>query len=412
MWLAKDHESVQNSYSTIPAHEGLAPKLDVLRKLPLVPMEQQRLQPEDSLYQPGHYVGRFILFSRKTRYLSLQQSLTSWKLVSVSPASTISTSTTFSLSEFIDYIVSAPPNPPERISYPGNPMAHSTPTNWIIQFPSTVSSDTDPCVGFSFEQWPDPVQGSGGGAKYMFNVGESTNRAFAPILSTELPFDEFVTERRIPEPIFRNADPTVYGIPITHIYLDIAATPFSVSNVLKRKRVDDDATDIIVGVNADDLEEGHEEPLRKRVQGTKEALDTQDGHIIISDASTPPIPLANLLSTPPFTSKTLFMQTPVQAQEWRAMMVAIMFPRSRGVELPATTSNNSKQSKYAPGEAVPAPTSSSSIESTILPFTSTSTSSPSSFAARIWNCQSLVHIQDLILGMEEKKRRKRRTGSI
>ncbi|KAJ3858973.1 hypothetical protein EV359DRAFT_51550 [Lentinula novae-zelandiae] len=246
-------------------------------------------------------------------------------------------------------------------------MAHSTPTNWGIQFLSTVSSDTDPCVVFSFEQGPDTVQGSGGGAKYIFNVGENTNRAFTQskmswngtravfltgsprdrvgglssllmsfadgdpkypmrvigppgvnhllatqrsfvyrknisVLSTELPFDEFVMERRIPEPIFQDGNLTVYGIPITPIYLD-----------------------------------------------------------------------------------TLSTLTLAQAQEWREMMVAIMFPRSRGVELPATTSNNSKQSQYAKGEAIPAPTSSSSIDTTTLPSTSTSTSSPSSSAARSWD---------------------------
>ncbi|KAJ3891424.1 hypothetical protein GG344DRAFT_47464 [Lentinula edodes] len=234
-------------------------------------------------------------------------------------------------------------------------MAHSTPTNWDIQFLSTVSSDTDPCVVFSFEQGPDTVQGSGGGAKYIFNVGENTNRAFTQskmswngtravfltgsprdrvgglssllmsfadgdpkypvrvigppgvnhllatqrsfvyrknisILSTELPFNEFVTERRIPEPIFQDGNLTVYGIPITPIYLDVAAAPLAASNDLKRKRV---------------------------------------------------------------------------------------------VALPAT--NNSEPSKYAKGKAIPVPVSSSSIDSATLPSTSTSTSSPSSSARRSWN---------------------------
>ncbi|KAJ3810236.1 hypothetical protein F5876DRAFT_42180 [Lentinula aff. lateritia] len=255
-------------------------------------------------------------------------------------------------------------------------MAHSTPTNWSIQFLSTVSSDTDPCMVFSFEQGPETVQGSGGGAKYIFNVGENTNRAFTQskmswngtravfltgsprdrvgglssllmsfadgdpkypvrvigppglnhllatqrsfvyrknisILSTELPFDEFVTERRILEPIFQDGNLTVYGIPITPMYLDVAAAALIASNDLKRKR---------------------------------------DSDIIMSDASAPSTPLANLLSTPSFTPETLSTLTPAQAQEWREMMVAIMFPRSRGVELPATASNNSKQSKYAKEE--------------------------------------------------------------
>ncbi|KAF8830365.1 hypothetical protein HHX47_DHR2000395 [Lentinula edodes] len=345
-------------------------------------------------------------------------------------------------------------------------MAHSTPTNWSIQFLSTVSSDTDPCVVFSFEQGPDTVQGSGGGAKYIFNVGENTNRAFTQskmswngtravfltgvgrgmaiprgfsgsgefkgsprdrvgglssllmsfadgdpkypvkvigppgvnhllatqrsfvyrknisVLSTELPFNEFVTERRSPEPIFQDGNLTVYGIPITPIYLDVAAAPLAASNDLKRKRVGDDATNIVAGANADDFE-GHEEPPRKRVQVTKEALDMQDSNIIMSDASVPPIPLANLLSTPSFTPESLSTLTPAQAQEWREMMVAIMFPRSKGVELPAT--NNSEQSKYAKGKAIPVPNSSSSIDSATLPSTSTSTSSPSSSARRSWN---------------------------
>lgn len=191
-------------------------------------------------------------------------------------------------------------------------------------------------------------------------------------------------ERRIPEPIFQDGNLTVYGIPITPIYLDVAAAPLAAFNDLKRKRVDDDVTNIVADAN-DDLEEGHEEPPRKRVQGTKEALDMQDSNVVMSDASVPPISLANLLDTPSFTPETLSTLTLAQAQEWREMMVAIMFPRSRGVELPATTSNNSKQSQYAKGEAIPAPTSSSSIDTTTLPSTSTSTSSSSSSAARSWN---------------------------
>ncbi|KAJ3900331.1 hypothetical protein F5879DRAFT_426660 [Lentinula edodes] len=346
-------------------------------------------------------------------------------------------------------------------------MAHSTPTNWSIQFLSTVSSDTDPCVVFSFEQGPDTVQGSGGGAKYIFNVGENTNRAFTQskmswngtravfltgvgrgmaiprgfsgsgefkgsprdrvgglssllmsfadgdpkypvkvigppgvnhllatqrsfvyrknisVLSTELPFNEFVTERRSPEPIFQDGNLTVYGIPITPIYLDVAAAPLAASNDLKRKRVGDDATNIVAGANADDFE-GHEGPPRKRVQVTKEALDMQDSNIIMSDASVPPIPLANLLSTPSFTPESLSTLTPAQAQEWREMMVAIMFPRSKGVELPAT--NNSEQSKYAKEEVGTMRTNRT--------------------------CQSLVYIRDLELGMEEKKKKKKNRMNI
>ncbi|KAF9059057.1 hypothetical protein BDP27DRAFT_1407846 [Rhodocollybia butyracea] len=251
----------------------------------------------------------------------------------------------------------------------------TAPTNWSMQVLSTLTSDTDPCIVFSFAQSPDGRPGSG---KYIFNVGENTNRAFIqskanwsgtrgifltgvgrgvnrdrtgglagmlmtfadafnpsekekshpvavvgppgtkhllasmrgymyreslPVLPKQVPFD---VQETAPSPVFKDSLFTVYAIPIR-------PSPSS-SQLLKRKRQDDTET----------------EPPSKKIAA---AAHTDPDAPMSSASLDSELPieqnLASLLSSPSFGPSTLNTLSSAQSQEWRELMVDIMFPASR-----------------------------------------------------------------------------------
>ncbi|KAE9392021.1 hypothetical protein BT96DRAFT_924951 [Gymnopus androsaceus JB14] len=244
------------------------------------------------------------------------------------------------------------------------------PTNWCMSILSTTTSDTDPTFIFDFEQ---------PGEKYIFNAGQNTSRAFTqskwgvirtkgvfltgigekraaglasllmtfadagpafprmdvmgspglkhllasmrnfmyreslPVVSTEVPFREF-KPNPTPKPIFKDWNITVYAIPVYPSGSGYVSSSHSNTNTsessLKRKRSLADTAET-------------SSPIKK--QNTDGSIGEEDApmHSAEPFSSSDSASLTSLLSTPSFSPAAL---PPSQAQEWRDMMVDVMFP--------------------------------------------------------------------------------------
>ncbi|KAE9385771.1 hypothetical protein BT96DRAFT_928646 [Gymnopus androsaceus JB14] len=249
------------------------------------------------------------------------------------------------------------------------------PTNWCMSILSTTTSDTDPTFIFDFEQ---------PGEKYIFNAGQNTSRAFTqskwgvirtkgvfltgigekraaglasllmtfadagpafprmdvmgppglkhllasmrnfmyreslPVVSTEVPFSEF-KPNPIPKPIFKDWNITVYAIPIYPSGSGYVSSSHSNTNTsessLKRKRSLADTAET-------------SSPIKK--QNTDGSIGEEDAPMSTAEqsSSSDSASLTSLLSSPSFSPAAL---PPSQAQEWRDMMVDVMFPASKTI---------------------------------------------------------------------------------
>ncbi|KAE9395582.1 hypothetical protein BT96DRAFT_922720 [Gymnopus androsaceus JB14] len=252
------------------------------------------------------------------------------------------------------------------------------PTNWCMSILSTTTSDTDPTFIFDFEQ---------PGENYIFNAGQNTSRAFTQskwgVIRTKGVFLTGIGEKRAaglasllmtfadagpafprmdvmgppglkhllasmrnfmyrefkpnptPKPIFKDWNITVYAIPVYPSGSGYVSSSHSNTNTsessLKRKRSLADTAET-------------SSPIKK--QNTDGSIGEEDAPMhtaepfSLSDSAS----LTSLLSTPSFSPAAL---PPSQAQEWRDMMVDVMFPAIKTIG----QKNKGKGKRPAPKES-------------------------------------------------------------
>lgn len=169
------------------------------------------------------------------------------------------------------------------------------------------------------------------------NINVYLYRDNLPVVSNEVPFGEF-HPNHAPNPIFKDSNITVYAIPIYPSGSGAVSSSHFNTNAsessLKRKRSLDSV----------------ETPLLKKqtIDGSIISGET-DAPMSAVDHSSSSTSLTSLFSSPSFSPHTFSPNnlTPSQAEEWRDVMVNIMFPAVKSVKHD-TLKNTGKGKDSAP----------------------------------------------------------------